>query len=243
MAQRPHTPSQGLYDNVPTPSNPTHLDRGYGAAPSNSSHINVDQNDFATTPGNPGVASPLAQSLQPQRSRFEEDFHASQRGSSVLLDGDLPKRTPSTASTLNQGAAPARSGTLKKKGSVRKTGSLKRSGSRRSFHAGSIRGVSIEDDDQPTSKHNSVFYTPVPTSGSPTDVLANRFQGRCSVIFDKDTNLKHRLIKKPRSMAQTSQRHHSLLPRSSDLLRAPIKSPTQGFECDKQYKCTIRLLD
>lgn len=178
MAQRLQDPSQGLYDDgVPTPSNPTHLSRGYGATPGASSHLNVDPDGFGTTPGNPGVASPLSQSLQQNHSRFEEDFDASQRGSSILLDGTLPQRTPSTASTLNQGAAPARSGTLKKKGSVRRTGSLKRSGSKRSLHAGSIRGVDIENDDHVSSKSNSVFYTPVPTSGNPTEQLANRFQG------------------------------------------------------------------
>lgn len=124
-------------------------------------------------------SSPLSQSLQrnePQRlGRFEENFDARTRGSSVLGDGEL-QRSVSRASTLNQGAAPSRSGTLKKKGSVKRSGSLKRSGSRRSTHAGSIRGVSIEDEGH-QNRHNSVFYTPVPTSGSPTEILANRFQG------------------------------------------------------------------
>ncbi|KAF2500580.1 hypothetical protein BU16DRAFT_523357 [Lophium mytilinum] len=184
MAQRPVTPSQGLYDSVPSPNDPAHLHRGYGTASTNASHLNIDQNDFGTTPGNPGVASPLSQSLAPQRSKFEEDFDATQRGTSVLLDGDLPQRTASNASTLNQGAAPARSGTLKKKGSVRRTGSLKRSGSKRSLHAGSIRGVNIEDEGPVSSKHNSVFYTPVPTTGNPTEVLANRFQAWRKLLKD-----------------------------------------------------------
>jgi hypothetical protein len=93
------------------------------------------------------------------------------------MDDDTPQRSSSRASTLNQGAAPSRSGTLKKKSSVKRSASLKRSGSRKSTHAGSIRGVSIDDGDRPSSKHNSVFYTPVPTTGSPTEILANRFQG------------------------------------------------------------------
>lgn len=173
--QRPQTPS-AAYHNVPTPHDAAHLSRGYGA----SSQLDVDANDFATTPGHPVDASPLSQSLQPQQSqrlgRFEENFDARTRGSSVLGDGDVPQRSASRASTLNQGAAPSRSGTLKKKSSVKRSGSLKRSGSRRSTHAGSIRGVSIDDDDR-VGRHNSVFYTPVPTSGSPTEILANRFQG------------------------------------------------------------------
>jgi hypothetical protein len=30
---------------------------------------------------------------------------------------------------------------------------------------------------------NSVFYCPVPTSGSPTELLANRFQGMLLLFF------------------------------------------------------------
>jgi hypothetical protein len=174
--QRPTTPS--AYNSVPTPHDPSHLSRGYGA----SSQVGVEANDFGSTPAAPADPSPLSQSLQRSGSqrlgRFEEDFDARTRGSSVLGDGDmdLPQRSASRASTLNQGGAPSRSGTLKKKVSVKRTGSLKRSGSRRSTHAGSIRGVSIEDDDH-GGKHNSVFYTPVPTTGAPTEILANRFQG------------------------------------------------------------------
>ncbi|KAF2176418.1 hypothetical protein K469DRAFT_743020 [Zopfia rhizophila CBS 207.26] len=178
---RPQTPP-ALYNSVPTPHDPSHLSRGYG----NSSNLDVDANDFATTPANPIESSPLSQSLQqPQRlGRFEENFDARTRGSSVLNDGDFPQRSASRASTLNQGAAPSRSGTLKKKSSVRRTGSLKRSGSRRSLHAGSIRGVSIEDEELGSNRHNSVFYTPVPTSGSPTEILANRFQAWRKLLKD-----------------------------------------------------------
>jgi hypothetical protein len=146
--------------------------------PPPSSHLNMEATDFGAKPTDP---SPLSQSLQPQHSqrlgRFEEDFDARTRGSSVLGDGELPQRSTSRASTLNQGAAPSRSGTLKKRSSVKRGASLKRSGSRRSTHAGSIRGVSIDDEER-GSRHNSVFYTPVPTTGSPTDILANRFQGK-----------------------------------------------------------------
>ena len=183
---RPQTPSQGLYNSVPTPNNPTYINRGYGASANNLSHLNVESNDFASTPGNPIDPSPLSQSLQPRPriGKFDESFDASQREPSILLDGDIPHRFVSTASTLNQGAAPSRGGTLKKKGSLRRTGSSKRSGSRRSVHAGSIHGVSIEDNDHISNKENSVFYTPVPTTGTPTEILANRFQGMWASFLD-----------------------------------------------------------
>lgn len=173
-----------MYNSVPAPHEPAHLSRGYGGA----SHLNVDSNDFATTPANPTDSSPLHQSLHThdsqRRGRFEENFDARTRGESVLMDDELPQRSASRASTLNQGAAPSRGGTLKKKSSVKRSGSLKRSGSRRSTHAGSIRGVSIEDNNRTSDKHNNVFNTPVPTSGSPTEILATRFQAWRKLLKD-----------------------------------------------------------
>jgi hypothetical protein len=53
---------------------------------------------------------------------------------------------------------------------------MKRSGSRRSMHAGSIRGVTIDDQEHGYDREDSVFYTPVPTKGTPTEILAERFQ-------------------------------------------------------------------
>jgi hypothetical protein len=44
--------------------------------------------------------------------------------------------------------------------------------------------VSIEDEERHSSKHNSVFYTPVPTTGSPTEILANRFQAWRKLLKD-----------------------------------------------------------
>ncbi|KAL6709584.1 phosphatidylinositol 4,5-bisphosphate-binding protein [Coniothyrium glycines] len=149
---------------VPGIDDPAHLSRGYGS----SSHLNTHVADHAATPGDAHSNERLG--------RFEENFDARTRGSSVV-HGDLPQRSSSRASsTLNQGAAPSRSGTLKKKGSVKRSASLKRSGSRRSMHAGSIRGVPIDDQERGYDRQDSVFYTPVPTKGSPTDVLADRFQ-------------------------------------------------------------------
>jgi|SRR5690242_8947390 len=152
---------------IPSIDDPSHLSRGYG----DSSHLNVGVNDFATSSGS-----------HERRGRFEEDFDARTRGSSVIDGGDRPQRSASRASstlresTPNQGSTPSRSGTLKKKGSVKRASSLKRSGSRKSVHAGSIRGVTIDDQEHGYDREDSIFYTPVPTKGSPTDILADRFQ-------------------------------------------------------------------
>ena len=169
--QRPVTPSAS-YNPVPTIDDPSHISRGYG----NSANVDIGVNDFAGIP---------AQHDRSRLGRFEEDFDARTRGSSVI-DGDLPLRSSSRSSTLNQGTTPSRSGTLKKKGSVKRTGSLKRSGSRKSMHAGSIRGVTIDDQERGYDREDSVFYTPVPTKGSPTEVLAERFQSRLTHVAELD---------------------------------------------------------
>ncbi|KAK3111969.1 phosphatidylinositol 4,5-bisphosphate-binding protein [Teratosphaeriaceae sp. CCFEE 6253] len=140
-----------------------------------ATHQGTGISDFAH--GNPSAAtsSPLAQSAQAP-SAFHDDFAASQRGSSVAGDGDPGyDRSASTASTAVPAAAPARSNTLKKKASVRRVGSLRRSGSKRSLAAGSTKGVGgggAHED----REFNSIYHTPIPTQGSPTEVLANRFQ-------------------------------------------------------------------
>jgi len=160
--QRPITPSS--YAPVPQVDDPTHLSRGYGT----SAPTDYGVHDFAD-------ASASAPQERSRLGRFEEDFDARTRGSSII-DGDMPQRSSSRSSTLNQGIAPSRSGTLKKKNSVKRSGSLKRSGSRKSIHAGSIRGVAIEDQERGYDREDSVFYTPVPTKGTPTELLADRFQ-------------------------------------------------------------------
>jgi hypothetical protein len=70
----------------------------------------------------------------------------------------------------------SRGNTLKKKASVRRSGSLKRSGSRRTMHAGSVKSLALQSSHDPDEMH-SAFFCPVPTTGNPTEALANRFQG------------------------------------------------------------------
>jgi len=163
------------YAPVPPP-NDALLSRGYGGG--------SDMSDLANTPAHPIDSSPLSQSVQRQSmvlGRFDD--LSDDRGSTVQqLEGAGLHRTASSASTPGYGAsqAPSRSNTLKKKGSVggglARRGSLKRTNSRRSVHAGSIGGVALADEAK-MSDENSVFFTPVPTTGTPTEILANRFQG------------------------------------------------------------------
>lgn len=117
--------------------------------------------------------------------RFTEEWDAIKRGSSII---DGPATTPNPPADMqrsnsihsysvgdDQQLALARGNTLKKKASMRRTGSLRRSSSRRSNRAGSVRSLAIRSSSDP-DHISSAFYCPVPTSGTPTDVLAGRFQ-------------------------------------------------------------------
>ncbi|KAK4910576.1 phosphatidylinositol 4,5-bisphosphate-binding protein, partial [Elasticomyces elasticus] len=73
---------------------------------------------------------------------------------------------------------PTRGNTLKKKSSLR------RSGSKKSNYAGSVRSLRPGDGEnyEQNEEHNNAFYCPVPVSGSPTDLLADRFQAWRQVL-------------------------------------------------------------
>jgi hypothetical protein len=161
---------------VPPPAQ-SYVERGYGASSGPHPQPTVTSSaatDFGSAQGgNPSELSPLSQSIvQPGLGRFNEEWDASQRGSSIV---DGPQRSNSV---MSQGDTllPSRAGTLKKKTSVRRGPSVRRSASRRSSRAGSVRSLAL----QPTGdidEMQSAFYSPVPTSGNPTEILANRFQG------------------------------------------------------------------
>jgi len=129
----------------------------------------------------PAGDNPLSAS-QSANGRFTEEWDASQRGSSLLDGGAAGSRNMHRTSSYMSNAGPdelhlpSRSNTLKKKASLRRSASLKRSSSRRSMRAGSVRSLALQSSSDPDEAH-SAFFCPVPTSGNPTDVLANRFQG------------------------------------------------------------------
>lgn len=175
------------FNSVPAPD-AAHQSRGYGDS-TGLSAPDSGANDFASTPAHPVDSSPLSQSLHQNTlgggMYGDLDDMANRPGSSVMdLERAGLQRTASTASSsagVGSGGAVggglSRGNTLQKKGSIKRKSSLKRSGSRRSIHAGSLKGVSMDGEGAADRSTNSVFYTPIPTSGSPTDILTNRFQG------------------------------------------------------------------
>lgn len=95
----------------------------------------------------------------------------------------MPAATDPTAAAAD---TPQRCNTLRKRGSVRAARANSRSGSRSRSRsrsrAGSIRSVQM--DSEGYVNKNSIFYTPVPTKGSPTEILVNRFNGAYSTFKD-----------------------------------------------------------
>jgi hypothetical protein len=170
MSANAQTPLQDGYNSIPTPSS-TLVSRGYGIA------SGTGVRDFEPTGGKPNESPPLSQSVQRTHSMYSyrngDDNESEDRGSTIQqLEGAGLHRTASYSSSKG----PSRSNTLKKQKSLSRKSSLKRSGSRKSLSAGSIKGVSTPEK-KGLDEYYSVFYTPVPTTGAPTEILANRFQG------------------------------------------------------------------
>ncbi|KAL7790353.1 hypothetical protein V8C37DRAFT_410933 [Trichoderma ceciliae] len=143
----------------------------------------------------------------PIPGRFTEEWDASQRGSSILdnrrgqgspvmsgpaVAGPAAVQRSNSVNSYAVGddrALPQRGNTLKKRASLRRagagagTGSVARSSSRRSARAGSVKSLALQTATDPDELH-SAFFCPVPTSGSPTDVLAARFQTWRRILKD-----------------------------------------------------------
>jgi hypothetical protein len=203
-------------------------------------------NTIANT--NPHATLPVAP-LGQRPAKFTEEWDASQRGSSVI-DGptsntsNTMQRTNSYAGSIgpsegNQTVSLSRGNTLKKKASIRRSGSLKRSGSRRSMKAGSVKSLALQSSNDPDELH-SAFYCPVPTTGNPTEALANRFQGMPMMSLSASDHVLTQ-SSPPLSMAQDSQGPNHLLPRNPSTLRASLQVTVEAWQCLKQHRHATRL--
>jgi hypothetical protein len=172
MAARPQTPVQDASASYmgSQANDPSVLNRPYGSLRASSRPSSYAGNSSAFHYSH-GARD---QSPAPHNPRFKEDFDTASHRSSI----DVPSIQRSAS---QMSGVPTRSSTLRKKASLSKKGSLRRNGSRRSMRAGSVRSLSLGDREKyntdGTEDMNSVFAVPVPTTGNPTEVLANRFQG------------------------------------------------------------------
>ncbi|QGA16389.1 hypothetical protein EYB26_004056 [Talaromyces marneffei] len=183
----PQSPPHEGYGNIPYPNDPTQFSRGYGMSADSrpASYIanSIVPSDFSVAQPTLGINP--SQSAYP--SRFNEEIDLSQRGSSIMMDGTNGGTSlqRSESQMSHNSIAPSRSGTLKKKASLSRKGGLKRSSSRRSLRAGSVRSLNLgEREKYGSDDPNSAFYVPIPTTGSPTEELANRFQAWRKVLKD-----------------------------------------------------------
>lgn len=166
------------------------------------------------TQGAPDAVSPLSQSaLQTQPTKLNDDFEPTQQGLSAFSDDtDANLRRANSTNSQSHTLIPSRGGTLKKKRSLSRKGSLKRSGSRKNSLPGGAENLGLDGQQELNGEHaremNSVFITPVPTSGNPTEILANRFQGKSSIdLFDSILQeVKRQLITSNSSVAKGAQR-------------------------------------
>jgi hypothetical protein len=149
---------------------------------------------------------PSSHMTYPQnQGRFNEEWDTSQRGSSLINNERHPiDRTPSMMTSPDQMPL-RRGGTLKKKASLR------RSSSRRSSRAGSVRSLVLQPE--PTDEQHSAFYSPVPTTGNPTEHLAARFTGKVSWLTDLVVICANMMS----SMEKGPERPDSILPRGPEL--------------------------
>lgn len=144
-------------------------------------------NDHAHDPS--AAFSPSSQSAV--YGRFKEDFDSERPATRAALEPDHHVQRANSAMSQSNTLTPSRSGTLKKRQSLKKVNTLHRSNSRKSLTAGSVKSLALGDaekyGDGQQNRLSSAFYTPVPTVGNPTEVLANRFQGQSSseVIEDQ----------------------------------------------------------
>jgi hypothetical protein len=171
MADRSATmTSHGNYDPAVRPQRSPSLSRANNFEANQPTEPNNGPTANPTT-----LSSPLARS--PSAHSFDMTRHSSRPTPlEDVLDMDIGSfRVPSLHRSPSAGSGLSRGNTLKRQKSLSRRSSLRRSSSARSIRAGSIAGIAYGDASG--IDHNSVFYTPIPTSGSPTEILANRFQG------------------------------------------------------------------
>ncbi|RDW60420.1 SLM1 family PH domain-containing protein [Aspergillus mulundensis] len=181
MALRSQTPIQDPF----APS--SHLPDTLAPGRSYGTRSGSRPNSYAgSTSGFNGAHAAVDPSPLTNYGRFHEEMDAmSMRGPA---EGPSSIQRSQSVMSHSRAATPTRSGTLKKKSSLSKRGSLRRSGSRRSMRAGSVRSLALGDREKYAvdgeEDVNSAFYIPVPTSGNPTEVLAERFQAWRKVLKD-----------------------------------------------------------
>lgn len=185
MSSRPVTPA-GAHGTMQEPSlpalqpepvsHPPHLTSSSRAV-SQVSHVpSVSRYSQAgsTAPG-PQELEHSEGAPRPVSALSQNDMIPVQGDGSAERPSSMLRRSNSQLSqSQSQAQLPSRGGTLKKKSS------LHRSSSKRSSYAGSVKSLRLGEKEKyaETDENMSVFFCPVPTNATPTQLLADRFQGQ-----------------------------------------------------------------
>jgi hypothetical protein len=167
LSTHPHTET-ALHSRPPVSLSKPNSYLASGVAGSSVNHDHIQ--------GAPVESSLLAESAQYENEDLSNDY---QPESTTMDHGPAPDLNRSVSQmSQSRTQPPSRGGTLKKKASLKRTGSLGRNVSKRSSRAGSVRSVTLGEKEKygQSEEYNSVFYSPVPTSGNPTELLSSRFQ-------------------------------------------------------------------
>ncbi|KAF2155235.1 hypothetical protein K461DRAFT_276431 [Myriangium duriaei CBS 260.36] len=161
------------------PPAPVAASSSFGSpSPDNSNGIDPSSKLSYMNSGSTAAADSGANDTRPTTA---QSYTSHNLDSTAMDEAAGIQRSTSRASNQGGDVPISRGNTLKKKSSLSRKSSLKRSGSRKSVAAGSIKGVNFHDGAELDEKDfNSAFSTPIPTQSSPTDILANRFQGKCN---------------------------------------------------------------
>jgi hypothetical protein len=171
---RPVTPVSAVHNTVQGhPEHSVHSTRPMSASPASRpvSYGGTHHTDALSYQEHPQTGYQDASVLS-QADDLHDDVPAS------ATNEDHPDLPRSNSHMSGNQSMVSRGGTLKKKPSLHKSASLKRTASKRSSYAGSVRSMKLGEKEKygETEETNNVFYCPVPTSGNPTELLANRFQ-------------------------------------------------------------------
>jgi hypothetical protein len=90
-----------------------------------------------------------------------------------------------------------------------------------------VRSLALEPEGD---EMRSAFYTPVPTTGNPTEVLANRFLGESKSFLALLRASAHILTLNYNSMAQSIKRSYYLFPRNPEPIRTKVKNPLESLQ-------------
>jgi len=116
-------------------------------------------------------------SVDPPSTKNQTAQNHSQHTSSAV--GGIEMIRVNSSMSQSQTLTLSRGGTLKKRQSLSRKTSLKRIGSKKGSRPGIVKDHTFSDDVAGHgSEMNSAFFTPVPTAGIPTEILAGRFQGK-----------------------------------------------------------------